>query len=91
MNERERLFQQFDRVQKLENPICLTLGGVVLVFVRVYKLFAGPVLEGPSWIIPVIAVPLLAKFVFALLSARIAGKLRALPAAESIRSATPDA
>ena len=72
MNERERLFQRFDRVQKLENSVCVAIGIVVWGFVRLYRLFVGPVLEGPTWIIPVMVVPLLAKFAFALCNSNAA-------------------
>lgn len=87
MNERERLFQRFDRVQKLENSVCIAIGIVVLVFVRLYKLFVGRILEGPLWIIPVLLVPLLAKFAFALWSARLARAMKVLAAEERIPAA----
>jgi hypothetical protein len=87
VNERERLFQRFDRVQKLENSVCLAVGIIVFVFVRLYKVFFGQLLDGPSWIIPVIVVPVLAKFAFALWSARLARAMKVLAAEEKIPAA----
>jgi hypothetical protein len=86
VNERERLFQRFDRVQKIENPICVAVAFAGLACFFLYMLVVEHVITD-WWFTPWCISFVLAKFVFALWSARLARAMKALAAEEKIPAA----
>lgn len=78
MNERDRLFRRFDRIQKLDNPVsALTAVGVSVIYLG-YRLIADHVFA-TEWLFTRFFIAFVfAKLVFALWSARLASAMQAL-------------